>query len=668
MNRRMPKYKKVNIIVTVLCLLLIGCFSIGYSIMSSNLNANTTVTIRADKNIRITGISTPTLTNGAYEQYNPRYTEDTTTTNVYLPNLNSIATYSITITNSSNTSYDIQAISLDVFNNASMEYSLSNLTTGTVIGANTSKVFTIQFKYKSTVTSIPDNTLLGTVLHLTFEEYTGETLAYASGSMLLNLKGTTAPSNSTWRDTENNHSFTLSNVTYDSSSKSYNFATNGYATLGAPLIPSTGDFTLEAYFLSSSTITSSDQSIVAQVSDTSNDAGRIKFDALNSNLLLFVSTQTSSNKILYFTSSLAVSTRYLLQVVRTGDTYNQYINGVLVRTTTIPASNTISQGPLKLARWTNTANQHFAGSIFAVRLYNRALNATELANNYDVDANTYPVSTQTNELLAYATTNQVVTSNSGLYNTSTNTYLYRGDTPNNYIKFPSSDDIYRIIGFYSDGKAKLVNTSFSTNLAFDDAGNRNVATSTYCAAAADSGCNYYGTNANYNNLTITNDSTIKTNVDTWYSGLNQTIKNKIVQHTFDSGFVEDTATYANAFTEAASIQYTGYAGLISMTDILNASINPITTLSTAQIVNNNYLVSMVPFAAQYWTMNGSANDTWDVWVSAYGTQLSRKKASRTSQMSGSTNSLFYMLPSIYIDSNSVVSGTGTSDDPFIIVG
>ena len=27
---------------------------------------------------------------------------------------------------------------------------------------------TIQFKYKSTVTSIPDNTLLGTVLHLTF--------------------------------------------------------------------------------------------------------------------------------------------------------------------------------------------------------------------------------------------------------------------------------------------------------------------------------------------------------------------------------------------------------------------------------------------------------------------------------------------------------------------
>ncbi len=61
MNRRMPKYKKVNIIVTVLCLLLIGCFSIGYSIMSSNLNANTTVTIRADKNIRITGISTPNL-------------------------------------------------------------------------------------------------------------------------------------------------------------------------------------------------------------------------------------------------------------------------------------------------------------------------------------------------------------------------------------------------------------------------------------------------------------------------------------------------------------------------------------------------------------------------------------------------------------------------------
>lgn len=665
--KRLQKYQKINIIIIGITLFVILLFSVGYSLLSTQLGVNSTVTVRSIKNVRITDISTPTFTNGASEVYNSRYTEKTVTNNIELSSLTSTVSYTITITNSSDTNYDIKSIETDVFNNDNMTYTLTDLALKTLIPANNSVTFTITYAYKSTVQTLPSTTTLGSILHLEFEEYQDTSLQYAQGSMILNLKGTDAPSNGAWVDTENNHSFTLSNVSYDASNKFYSFGTNGYATLSAPLIPATGDFTLEAYIYTPAS-TSTDQAIVAQVSDTSNDSGRFKLNLINSNLITFVNTQTSGSKSLYFASGVTASTKYLLQLVRTGGSYKQYINGSLVRTTSIAATNTISQGPLKLARWTNAANQHYAGSIYAVRLYNRALTDSELSNNYDVDANTYQSVSSEKQLYAYVTSNQVVTSGDGLYNTATGTYLYKGAPSDNYIKFASSSDVYRIIGYYSDGTAKIVNTS-GQNYAFDASGNHSAETSSYCTSASTlvSTGLYYGCNAwAGNGTTVIGDSTAKTYIDSWYNNLAESISSKIVEHAFEVGVVNAGQTYQEAITSASTATFTGHVGLLTVPDVINASVSQIGTFSTTNSMSN-YLVSLADSSSEIWTMTPTSEDTFNEWSVAYGTALGIRRSSRNDQINGGKTALFYVNPAFYISSSTTVTGTGAPGDPFIIV-
>lgn len=664
------KYQKVNLIIVISCLVLIGFLTIGYANLNANLNINTTATIRADISTRITNLSNPTFSNGANEIYNSRYTENTITNNLNLPNLNSAASYTVTITNNSTRTMKISAITDDVFNNDNMTYEMTGASEGTIIEAGNSITFTILFQYKANVLSLPENTNLGSVLTFTFEEYVAPVLTYATGNMLLNLEGLNAPVNNTWVDTTNNKTITLSNVNYDSTNHLYDFGSSGYGTLGETLIPSTGDFTLEAYILTPTNITS-DQAIVAQVSDTSNDSGRVKLNLYNNNLLTFINTQSSGSKSYYFVNGATASGRYLLQLVRTGESLNLYLNGVLIVSNTYASTNTISTGPFKLGRWNNASNQHYYGSLFSVRLYNRALSADELLNNYTVDTNHYPTAVTRNNLYNYVLANQVVTTGDGLYNTGTDSYLYKGVSVNNYLKFSDTSDTYRIVNFNADGSMKIMSTNLNNNVAFDAAGNRVVSSSAYCTNAATNGCNFYATTTSssvtLNTFTgvVTNDSTTKTAVDSWYSALDTTIKNKIISHSFGMGYVSDTSTYANALTQANNIIYTGYAGLIGVDDVLKSTNTTINQLATT--VNfTSYLISLSNTSTQIWTINGTDTDSWDEWCISYGSQISRKRASRTNQANGSVTSLFYVLPAFYVSSNQYVTGTGTSADPFII--
>src|SRR5574344_1645888 len=107
--------------------------SLGYSILSSQLSINTNATVRVQKDIRITAISNPTATNGGFEVYNGKYTENSTTFFVDLDELNSTISYNVTITNSGSTNMKVSKINIDVFNNDSMKYTFSNLAIGTVI-------------------------------------------------------------------------------------------------------------------------------------------------------------------------------------------------------------------------------------------------------------------------------------------------------------------------------------------------------------------------------------------------------------------------------------------------------------------------------------------------------------------------------------------------------
>src|SRR5574344_2086486 len=140
-------YKKVNIIIIVTCLIIIASLSVGYSILSQQLDINTNVVIRAQKDIRITNLSTPTLTDGAYEEYNGKYNTDDITTNINLPKLTSTVTYSATITNNGSDNMEINSITAVTFNNDNMTYTTDGIDTGTIIVSGQSSTFNIIFLY-----------------------------------------------------------------------------------------------------------------------------------------------------------------------------------------------------------------------------------------------------------------------------------------------------------------------------------------------------------------------------------------------------------------------------------------------------------------------------------------------------------------------------------------
>jgi hypothetical protein len=446
-KRKLEPYQKVNLFVVILGIFLISGLSVGYSILSKDLKIKGEITMRAPNIVRVDNINNFTSTNGAYENYNASYNENSITTNIVLPNLTSTVTYTITLKNNTNVNKDIDTISNDLYNNNDIIYELNGANVGTKISANSSITFTITFKYAKNVTVLPSSNSLGSNIKFTF----------------------------------------------------------------------------------------------------------------------------------------------------------------------------VDNKP---------------------------------------------------RLLEFVKNNQVVTSGDGLYNTAIDTYIYKGNDVNNYLKFSGDNGLYRIINFQSDGTMKIASNDLTTQLAWDANGNRTTKKSPYCTKASNSGCNFYGTTTPASltytkNKNVVNDSTIKVWLDNWYK--NVSFKNKIVLHNFNGGFVNYNQTPSNMVAQTPNIIYSSYVALLGVDDFFNSFVTmPTNKVYTTVTYNNaNYLLGMVGKMQQMWLLNPSNYDTWDVWVVAYGTQFGQKRASRIDQANGGTTK-FYVVPSFHVMSNDEFTGTGTSTDPFVI--
>lgn len=681
--KNLEGYQKLNLIVGLICLFFVLTLSIGYAYLSQNLGIDGRIVVQSKKDIRITNITNFTSQNGGYDRYNPTYTPDSITTNIVLPNLNSQVSYTVTIVNNGSVAMDVKSIVNSNYSNSNIVYSLNGISQSDVIAAGQTVNFTITFSYNSSLTAVPSDNSLGLTVTFEFAEHTSSSLDYISGGKLLDLRGTDAPTNNTWVDEANNHIMTLSNVSYNSTNKYYDFSnSSSYATLGQAIIPTTGDFTLEARIVTPSTIsTSADEAVIAQISDTnSKDTGRIKLDLLGTTLLSFVNRQnpSSTNAFYNFATSVTTDTTYVLQLVRDGENLKTYLNGVLVTSNSYPSSNTLSSGIFKFAKWTNSTLQHYDGKIQAVRLYNKALTADNLLNNYQKDEQIYSnIITTYDTVKDFAVGNYKVTSGEGLYDLSNDQYVYRGTNPNNYLKISGSNDVYRILSFNSDNTMKILDVSYSNNIAYDDSGNRNATGSTYCTSSSTlaDGTNYYGCNAwnsadSFTNTSVTgsvqNDSSSNTYLNTtYYNSLASNVKNKILSHAFATGVATFNSQRDAQRTQSLTSTWTGKIGLLSLSDIMDSSIND-TSLTTSQTTIASYLTSLSNSTTVIWTMTGSTANTYDVFSMSKTTLVGRKRASRTSQQDGSNLLKMYVYPSFYINSNVQFTGTGTADDPFII--
>ena len=382
-------YEKRNIFAILICLFLIASISVGYSTLTKNLDLNGEVTIRAIRDIRTMSIGKFTSSDGGYDVYNPIYNENSITINIVLPNKLSTVTYTGTIVNNGTSAMDINSIVNETYNNDDITYTLTGLKEGNVVSPGETITYKITFKYKPEASLI--NTSLGANIKFNFTEHVVEE-GYATGNLLLNLRGIDEPLNNSWPDNSNNNNLNLLNVNYDEEDFCYLFSENGYGTLDKSIIPITGNFTLETYFkLGDNYTISTDETIISQVSESENDTGFFGIKIKEDSIITYLDKQTPKEISSYsFLKNPNVSDMYLIQLIRNNNIITLYINGEKIESNIeYDTSNAISSGIFKVGKWNNIDNNYFSGSIYAVRLYDRSLSDAELTNNYEIDKTYY---------------------------------------------------------------------------------------------------------------------------------------------------------------------------------------------------------------------------------------------------------------------------------------
>ena len=133
----------------LLIIIVVLSLSIGYSALNTDLSISGEAIVRADNDIRITDIILKETLNGAIEDYNPKYTVDTTTSYVTLPSSSEIV-YEITISNNTGKRIIVNDI-VSTLSNENISYEISGLEINEVYSGNEIK-FTLTIVNNSNVT------------------------------------------------------------------------------------------------------------------------------------------------------------------------------------------------------------------------------------------------------------------------------------------------------------------------------------------------------------------------------------------------------------------------------------------------------------------------------------------------------------------------------------
>lgn len=119
--------------------------SYGYAALNTELSISGEAYVRVETDIRVTNIKILSSENKGYETYNNKYTKDTTSTFVTLPDSNSKLTYEIEITNDSNSRYYLSDILENSYSNKNIKYEIQDISVGDIIPSNTVKKLKIVF-------------------------------------------------------------------------------------------------------------------------------------------------------------------------------------------------------------------------------------------------------------------------------------------------------------------------------------------------------------------------------------------------------------------------------------------------------------------------------------------------------------------------------------------
>lgn len=241
----------------------------------------------------------------------------------------------------------------------------------------------------------------------------------------------------------------------------------------------------------------------------------------------------------------------------------------------------------------------------------------------------------TKTLVSYIENNETkVLTGQGLYDLN-GELVYRGENPNNYIKF--ANKMWRIVKI-ENGKAVLILNDKNTRVVWDDRFNAD--------RDRNDGINEYSVSRIRESLnTLYEDKTLFTDGT----------KNLLSIHTLYVGKRAETDNVNDGSIEKSQVIENQYIGLLPLYDYINASIDGnCTTAITDSCSNYNYL-SIYNYS--WWTLTADASNTYKTYrVSSTGTVSASRAASNG-----------YIRPVIHLAKDALyISGNGTAENPYII--
>ena len=267
----------------------------------------------------------------------------------------------------------------------------------------------------------------------------------------------------------------------------------------------------------------------------------------------------------------------------------------------------------------------------------------------------------------------IVTTGDGLYKDiyDDNRYIYRGASPNNYIKL--GNDMYRIIAIESDKTLKVIKNGIIGTIAFDSAGYRDKASDgsagSYCSLS-NNGCNAWSINNNFMfgsyTGTVLKDAELNTYLNNeWYAHLDYS--SFIISHDFNIGMVNyEDADMSNSINNEKKYIIKSKIGLMNITDYVKASTNTVCKSVKAYRGDETCYSRSEDYNWIYKDIVQNGNYPWTI------TPTSVTNATVLNLSSPQGNIIVNVAdveagiaPVFYLNSNIVLKGDGSSISPYV---
>ena len=665
---RRENKKRNKIIIGLISLLLI--MTVGYAAFQTNLNIKGTSKISSNWDIRITNVTSGNKTGNAENTKTPTWTNLTASMEANLYEKGDAMEYEVTVENKGTFDAKLEDIITNIkSNNEAIKISFSGYTKGEKLYKNTTKVVNVKIEYNKDFTGTPPSTSSEVEITLDYGQAEGGTITPTNDYLVTYDYKTNGGTSSTSQNEYLSEGAKI-DLSYTATKAGWTFAgwnTNKDATTGlTSLEMKNADVTLYAIYKKEGKILTASfnnnggvgtiENITCKIPTVYNNTEQPKTcnitlpnNTFTKEEMDFIgwNTDNKAKEGLNINQSISEDTEYY---AIWKDTTKPIIDDVSTSSTTNSITVVVKahDDQSGISKYEYSIN----GDTY-IETTSNAYTFNDLTENMGYNISVKVINgdemftiSETQMTVAEQLKQSVITSGDGLYTDiyEMGRYVYRGNNPNNYIKF--NNEMWRILSLEADGTVKIIKNDFlEDKLPWDSKNNNNW--------SKPSSLNDY----------LNND---------YYDSLSNLAKNQVQNHNFNIGTMIYTSNqdFATDLIQDKAKTWKGKVGLISVIDYIKASKDLdcdnlyhgvyYNESNPRPCANQNYLFDSTKY---WWTVNGRTESNSGVWaivsVGSFGS-FGGVEDWYTAQDPLSVR------PVTYLKSNIRLSGDGTLLTPYLI--